>query len=134
MTDTTVRSPAAEGTVFAVILAVSFCHFINDVVQSLLSALYPMLKDDFQLEFWQIGLLTMAFMVTASLLAIAVAFFIGWEERITGWFVDESADGETVSGDLILAQSFSKFTVLMSVVLVYIISISWLFAAMGVGA
>ena len=73
-------------------------------------------------------------MVTASLLAIAVAFFIGWEERITGWFVDESADGETVSGDHILAQSFSKFTVLMSVVLVYIISISWLFAAMGVGA
>ena len=73
-------------------------------------------------------------MVTASLLAIAVAFFIGWEERITGWFVDESADGGTVSGDNILAQSFSKFTVLMSVVLVYIITISWLFAAMGVGA
>lgn len=72
-------------------------------------------------------------MVTASLLAIAVAFFIGWEERITGWFVEESADGETVSGDIILAQSFSKFTVLMSVVLIYILTISWLFAAMGVG-
>ncbi len=76
MTDTTVRSPAAtEGTVFAVILAVSFCHFINDVVQSLLSALYPMLKDDFQLEFWQIGLLTMAFMVTASLLQPAIGLY-----------------------------------------------------------
>ena len=73
-------------------------------------------------------------MVTASLLAIAVAFFIGWEERITGWFVDESTDGETVVGDNILAQSFSKFSVMMSVVLVYIITISWLFAAMGVGA
>ena len=73
-------------------------------------------------------------MVTASLLAIAVAFFIGWEERITGWFVDESTDGETVVGDTILAQSFSKFSIMMSVVLVYIITISWLFAAMGVGA
>ncbi len=73
-------------------------------------------------------------MVTASLLAIAVAFFIGWEERITGWFVDESTDGETVVGDTILAESFSKFSVMMSVVLVYIITISWLFAAMGVGA
>ena len=72
-------------------------------------------------------------MVTASLLAIAVAFFIGWEERITGWFVEESSDGETVFGDAILTQTFSKFTVLMSVVLVYIIAISWLFAAMGVG-
>ncbi len=76
MTDTTVRSPAVgEGTVFAVILAVSFCHFINDVMQSLLSALYPMLKSDFKLEFWQIGLLTMAFMVTASLLQPAIGLY-----------------------------------------------------------
>ncbi|WP_457938876.1 MFS transporter [Mesorhizobium sp. 10J20-29] len=76
MTDTTVRSPAvADGTVFAVILAVSFCHFINDVMQSLLSALYPMLKEDFQLDFWQIGLLTMAFMVTASLLQPAIGMY-----------------------------------------------------------
>ncbi|MBU2107127.1 MAG: MFS transporter [Alphaproteobacteria bacterium] len=76
LTDTTVRTPAvADGTVFAVILAVSFCHFINDVMQSLLSALYPMLKEDFQLEFWQIGLLTMAFMVTASLLQPAIGMY-----------------------------------------------------------
>jgi MFS transporter, FSR family, fosmidomycin resistance protein len=76
LTDTTVRSPAvADGTVFAVILAVSFCHFINDVMQSLLSALYPMLKEDFQLDFWQIGLLTMAFMVTASLLQPAIGMY-----------------------------------------------------------
>ena len=70
MTDTSIptRPSSAEGTVFAVILAVSFCHFINDVMQSLLAALYPMLKDDFHLDFWQIGLLTMAFQVTASLL------------------------------------------------------------------
>ena len=72
-------------------------------------------------------------MVTASLLAIAVAFFIGWEERITGWFVEESSDGKTVTGDAILDQSFNRFTVLMSVVLTYIIAMSWLFAAMGVG-
>lgn len=76
MTDTTVRSPVvAEGAVFSVILAVSFCHFINDVMQSLLSALYPMLKRDYQLEFWQIGLLTMAFMATASLLQPAIGLY-----------------------------------------------------------
>lgn len=73
-------------------------------------------------------------MVTASLLAICVAFFIGWEEKITGWFVQESADAESVTGDDILAQSFGKVTMLMSVVLLYIITISWLFATMGVGA
>jgi len=76
LTDTTVRSPVvAEGAVFSVILAVSFCHFINDVMQSLLSALYPMLKRDYQLEFWQIGLLTMAFMATASLLQPAIGLY-----------------------------------------------------------
>ena len=57
-----------EATTYAVILAVSFCHLLNDVMQSLLAALYPMLKSDYALDFWQVGLLTMAFQVTASLL------------------------------------------------------------------
>lgn len=77
MTDTSIptRPSSAEGTVFAIILAVSFCHFINDVMQSLLAALYPMLKDDFRLDFWQIGLLTMAFQVTASLLQPVIGMY-----------------------------------------------------------
>jgi FSR family fosmidomycin resistance protein-like MFS transporter len=58
----------AENTAYAVILAVSFCHLLNDVMQSLLAAIYPMLKADYGLDFWQIGSLTMTFMVTASLL------------------------------------------------------------------
>jgi len=58
----------ADNTVYAVILAVSFCHLVNDVMQSLLAAIYPMLKVEYGLEFWQIGLLTMMFQVTASLL------------------------------------------------------------------
>jgi FSR family fosmidomycin resistance protein-like MFS transporter len=62
------RSPSAQNTVYAIILAVSFCHMLNDIMQSLLAAIYPMLKSDFGLDFWQIGLLTLAFQVTASLL------------------------------------------------------------------
>jgi FSR family fosmidomycin resistance protein-like MFS transporter len=62
------RKPAAEGAAYAVIFAVSFCHLLNDTMQSLLAAIYPMLKADYGLEFWQIGFLTMAFQVTASLL------------------------------------------------------------------
>lgn len=77
MTDTTataVASPAtashasAQATAFTVILAVSFCHCINDIMQSLLSAIYPLLKENYGLDFWQIGLLTFTFQVTASLL------------------------------------------------------------------
>ena len=76
VTDTTMPArPAVEGTVFAVILAVSACHMINDTLQSLLSALYPMLKENFRLDFWQIGLLTMAFQVTASLLQPVIGIY-----------------------------------------------------------
>lgn len=69
MTDasTTAGRVQADNTVFAIILAVSFCHLLNDMMQSLLAAIYPMLKTGYGLDFWQIGLLTMAFQVTASL-------------------------------------------------------------------
>lgn len=76
MTETTFERPArAEGTVLAIILAVSFCHMINDIMQSLLAAIYPMLKSDFHLDFWQIGMLTMAFQVTASLLQPVIGMY-----------------------------------------------------------
>jgi FSR family fosmidomycin resistance protein-like MFS transporter len=77
LTDTT--APAAtlakENTVYAVILAVSLCHFINDIMQSLLAAIYPMIKTDYGLDFWQIGLLTFTFQVTASLLQPLIGIF-----------------------------------------------------------
>ena len=75
LTDTTAAKPAAKAAGFLVILALSFSHMLNDVMQSLLAAIYPMLKTDFQLDFWQIGLLTMAFQVTASLLQPAVGLY-----------------------------------------------------------
>ena len=77
MTDTAIpaRSSSADGTVFAILLAVSFSHFVNDVMQSLLSSLYPMLKAEYHLDFWQIGLLTMTFQVTASLLQPAIGMY-----------------------------------------------------------
>jgi FSR family fosmidomycin resistance protein-like MFS transporter len=51
-----------------VLAAISFCHLLNDMMQSLLPALYPMLKGSYQLSFGQIGLLTFTFQFTASLL------------------------------------------------------------------
>jgi MFS transporter, FSR family, fosmidomycin resistance protein len=77
LTDTTANAGRipAETTAYAVILAVSFCHLINDIMQSLLSAIYPMLKSEYGLDFWQIGLLTMTFQVTASLLQPAIGIY-----------------------------------------------------------
>lgn len=77
MTDTAMpaRSSSADGTVMAILLAVSFSHFLNDVMQSLISSLYPMLKNDYKLDFWQIGLLTTTFQVTASLLQPVIGMY-----------------------------------------------------------
>ena len=55
-------------TTMSVIMAVSVCHMINDIMQSLLASLYPLFKTNYSLDFVQIGLLTLAFQVTASLL------------------------------------------------------------------
>jgi FSR family fosmidomycin resistance protein-like MFS transporter len=59
---------AAEVTVLPIILAVSFSHMLNDIMQSMIAAIYPMLKTNYALDFWQIGILTLAFQCTASLL------------------------------------------------------------------
>jgi len=77
LTDATAGAarPAAETTTFAIILAVSLCHLLNDVMQSLLTAIYPILKDGYGLDFWQIGLLTLVFQVTASLLQPGIGLF-----------------------------------------------------------
>src|SRR5438874_11614767 len=62
------KSPIAEGAVFSIILALSFSHFLNDTMQSLVPAMYPMLKDSYGLSFTQIGLITLVMQVTSSML------------------------------------------------------------------
>jgi FSR family fosmidomycin resistance protein-like MFS transporter len=64
-----------EKTTFAILLAVSFCHLLNDMMQALLPAIYPTLKVQYHLTFLQIGLITLAFQATASLLQPAVGHF-----------------------------------------------------------
>jgi MFS transporter, FSR family, fosmidomycin resistance protein len=58
----------AQGTVWAVLGGVALCHCINDIMQSLVSAIYPLLEEEFALSYAQIGFLTFAFTVTASVL------------------------------------------------------------------
>ena len=69
---TEIAAPAvrsdAEKTALAVLLGVSFSHMLNDMMQSLLPSIYPILKQEYALSFAQIGLITLTFQVTASLL------------------------------------------------------------------
>jgi FSR family fosmidomycin resistance protein-like MFS transporter len=61
-------TPHAGGTVMQMLLAVAFVHLLNDLTQAMLPAIYPMLKTQFALSFTQIGLITLTFQCTASLL------------------------------------------------------------------
>jgi MFS transporter, FSR family, fosmidomycin resistance protein len=67
--------PVQEKTVFRVLIAVSFCHLLNDTMQSLLPSIYPILKSSFHLNFGQIGLLTLTFQMTASILQPFIGHF-----------------------------------------------------------
>ncbi len=67
--------PDERKTAFRILLAISFCHMLNDLNQSLITAVYPVLKDAFHLDFSHIGLITLTFQATASLLQPLVGTF-----------------------------------------------------------
>lgn len=62
-------------TSFKVLGAISFSHFLNDMIQSLILAIYPLLKSEFQLSFAQIGLITLTYQITASMLQPIVGLY-----------------------------------------------------------
>ena len=64
-----------QRTVLGVLVAISFCHMLNDMLQSLLPAIYPMIARDFGLDFTRIGLLTLTYQLTASILQPLVGIY-----------------------------------------------------------
>ena len=69
------RPLTPETAVMPVILALSFSHLLNDMMQSLLPAIYPIIKSSYALDFGQIGMLTLAFQMTASIFQPLVGFY-----------------------------------------------------------
>lgn len=65
----------AAGATIKILGAIAFCHLLNDMMQSLLPAIYPMLKASYKLDFAQIGLITLAYQMTASLLQPVVGLY-----------------------------------------------------------
>jgi FSR family fosmidomycin resistance protein-like MFS transporter len=66
---------AAAGPAYVVLAGISFSHFLNDTMQSLIASVYPILKDAYALDYGQIGMITLAFQFTASLLQPLVGHF-----------------------------------------------------------
>jgi FSR family fosmidomycin resistance protein-like MFS transporter len=66
---------AVAGPAYVVLAGISFSHFLNDTMQSLIASVYPILKDAYALDYAQIGMITLAFQFTASLLQPVVGHF-----------------------------------------------------------
>ena len=105
----------AEGATFSIILALSFSHFLNDTMQSLVPALYPMLKDSYGLSFAQIGLITLTMQVTSSLLQPMVGLFADHRPQPYSLAVGM---GVTFIGLLLLASADSFLVLLPAAALV----------------
>ena len=67
--------PQTEKTVYSILLAIGFSHLLNDVMQSLIPSIYPIIKDTFSLNFVQIGLITLTFQLSASIFQPFVGFY-----------------------------------------------------------
>jgi FSR family fosmidomycin resistance protein-like MFS transporter len=80
LTPVSTQTPA-EKTAFAILIMISVCHLLNDMMQTLLSAIYPLLQTSYGLSFAQIGAITLTFQGTASILQPMVGFYIDRNPR-----------------------------------------------------
>ena len=106
---------AAAGPAYVVLIAISVSHFLNDTMQSLIASVYPILKDAYALNFAQIGMITLAFQFTASLL-----------QPVVGHITDKKAQpfslavgmGSTFVGLLLLSVASTYPAILIAAALV----------------
>lgn len=68
-------SVLVQKTVYSVLFSIAFAHLLNDLMQAVIPATYPILKDNFNLNFTQVGLITFVFQLTASLLQPFIGFY-----------------------------------------------------------
>src|SRR5271170_8459256 len=105
----------AEGAAFSIIMALSFSHFLNDMMQSLVPALYPMLKGAYGLSFAQIGLITLTMQVTSSLLQPLIG--LSTDRRPQPYSLAVGM-GVTLVGLLVLAHAGSYVMLLLAAMMV----------------
>jgi MFS transporter, FSR family, fosmidomycin resistance protein len=114
VTGSAVQRRIAEGTAFSIILALSFSHLLNDTMQSLVPALYPMIKEGYGLSFVQIGVITLTMQVTSSMVQPLVGLAADHRPQPYSLAVGMCA---TLAGLLLLAGATRYPTVLIAVAL-----------------
>ena len=109
------RAGIAEGAAFSIIMALGFSHMLNDMMQSLVPALYPMLKANYGLSFAQIGLITLTMQVVSSMLQPLVGLAADHRPQPYSLAVGMAA---TLAGLLLLAHAEHYLTLLLASALV----------------
>lgn len=109
------NSKAAGGTTFSILIALSIAHLLNDTLQSVISAVYPLLKDSLSLSFAQIGLITLVYQISASVFQPLVGIYL--DKKPNPWFLPIGMSF-TLAGLLFLAFATSLPQVFLSVFLV----------------
>jgi FSR family fosmidomycin resistance protein-like MFS transporter len=108
-------SPVHEPTRFRLLGAISFSHFLNDMIQSLILAIYPLLKNDFKLSFAQIGLITLTYQLTASLLQPLIGMYTDRHPQPRALSIGM---GFTLIGLLLLSVAPNYVTIILAAALV----------------
>ncbi len=108
-------SQAKSGTMFGILIALSLSHMLNDTLQSVISAIYPLLKEELVLSFAQIGLITLVYQISASVFQPVVGFYL--DKRPNPWFLPIGMSF-TLTGLMILAFAHTLHLVFLSVFLV----------------
>lgn len=106
---------AAESTAFRVLLALGLSHLLNDTLQSVITAVYPLLKESMTLSFVQIGFITLVYQISASVFQPLVGFYL--DKKPNPWFLPIGMSF-TLIGLVVLAFSGTLHQVLFSVFLV----------------
>jgi len=106
---------AAAGTAFSILAAISFCHLLNDMLQSVIPAVYPLLKSSYHLDFRQIGIITLTVQLTASLLQPLVGLYTDYRALPYSLPIGMAF---TLSGLVLLSRAPSYGMVLLSVALI----------------
>lgn len=114
MTPVSAQTPA-EKTAFAILIMISVCHLLNDMMQTLLSAIYPLLQSNYGLSFAQIGIITLTFQGTASILQPMIGFYI---DRNPMPYSLAMGMGLTLSGLVLFSQAGSYPVLLLAAALV----------------
>jgi len=103
-----------QKTLFGVLIAISAGHLLNDMMQSIITAVYPQLREDFHLNYSQVGLITFTFQITASLLQPVVGSVTDRKPRPYSLPVGMAL---TFCGVLLLSRASSFVSILLAVAL-----------------